>query len=163
MGCDIHSLAEKRSKYNDYSKEWEPILEPLFKADYYSDKEPIGAWNTPYTLSPYERRNYEVFSVLSNTRNDRDIKPIDEPRGYPDDMHEVTKWYLENEDIIDHSPSWLTIDEILNYPWDKTKSEYYPGKTLADSASSLLENIETLKRYAEEENCDVRIVFGYDS
>lgn len=163
MGCDIHSLAEKRSKYNDEPHEWRPILEPLFKSNYYNDGGPIGAWNKPYVLAPYETRNYEVFSVLSNTRNGRGITPIDEPRGYPDDMHEVTRWYLEEVDPIDHSPSWLTIDEILDYPWDKVESSYHPGQTLVDSAAELLENVELLKKYAEDENCEVRIVFGYDS
>lgn len=162
MGCDIHIIAEKKSKWSDTNNKWEPILDPLFENKYYDPSHPVGAWNLKYTFQPYTTRNYEVFSVLSNTRNGRDIKPIDEPRGYPDDMHPVSKYLLDGYDFADHSFTWLSLEEVLAYDWS-LPSIYPDCKSLADSGAELLESLDILKKYAEDENCEIRLVFGYDN
>ena len=165
MGCDIHMIAEIKDKsVGANNQEWRPLLDPIFKDRYFDKKEPICRWNIPYTFQPYADRNYEVFSVLANVRNGWGIKPIDEARGYPEDMHAVSKWLLDGYDYVDHSPSWLSLDEVLAYDWNGTESNYFEdGKTLKDSARRFLENMELLKKYAEDEDCEVRLVFGFDS
>lgn len=151
MGCDIHMIAERRSKYDDDS-EWEPIVDPIFKNKFYDDKYPIDKWNCPYTFQPYENRNYQLFSILADVRNYHKpkIKPISEPRGYPNDMHQATKWLLDGWDFVDHSPTWLSLDEVFNYKDNPIDSDF-------------MESCLLLKKYGEKENCDIRLVFGFDN
>lgn len=71
------------------------------------------------------RRNYRLFAALADVRNGygfagvethEPLTPIAEPRGLPED---VAGW-----DYGDHSFSWLSIKEILEYDgWDKPLSE----------------------------------------
>lgn len=116
MGCDIHAIwqAKKDGKWVDVESTWE------------------------------QDRHYFLFSWLANVRNGHGfagiptytpIKPISEPRGYPDDFvvdgdsHPVSDpavmgrraEYLEPGDkpemfMGDHSHSWLTAAEILASP-----------------------------------------------
>lgn len=164
MGCDIHMIAERRSKYDDDKDGWVPILTPLFKNKRYRKNQALSDSNCPYTFQPYDNRNYELFSVLADVRNGYDINPIAEAKGYPEDMHAVSKWLLDGWDYVHHSPTWLSLDEILAYDWKGTKSpSYVINGTLADSCSDFLENMQMLREYAAKENCEVRLVFGFDS
>ena len=61
MGCDIHANFE--IKVNN-------------KWLYYSN--------------PDIDRNYDLFARMANVRNNRGIKPIDDPRGLPEDITETT-------------------------------------------------------------------------
>lgn len=79
----------------------------------------VGRW--------YDDRNYAVFAVLANVRNGRGfagifthipIEPIDDPRGFPEDMSAETEaWFTQFGG--DHSDTWLMLDEVLGYPWDQ--------------------------------------------
>jgi hypothetical protein len=162
MGCDIHMIAERKSNYESNS-EWEPILDAIFKDRLYDVANEMSHWNAPYTFQPYTDRNYALFSVLANVRNGGGIKPIDEPRGYPDDMHNVSKWLLDGWDFADHSYTWLLLDEVLGYDW-KQKSPYEgEPETLADICSDFINNMKTLETYAKSDNDTVRLVFGFDN
>ena len=70
-----------------------------------------------------ENRHYRLFSWLAGVRNGygfagsktgSEIKPISEPRGYPDDFE--VDHYDEHNGIWmgDHTHSWLLADEILS-------------------------------------------------
>lgn len=163
MGADIHMMAEKRSRYTDESKEWQPVLAAIFESSYYRDGEQLSDWNAPYTFQPYEDRNYRLFSVLANVRNGDGLTPIAEPRGLPQDIHKFTDWYLEDVDPIDHSATWLTLEEVMAYPWTEIESDWPGHKTLADDCAQFLGNMKNLQAYAKSENCDIRLVFGFDS
>lgn len=163
MGCDIHMIAEKRSKYDDDKDGWVPMLTPMFKNRHYRPADAISDYNCPYTFQPFDDRNYELFSVLANVRNGYDIQPISNPRGYPMDMHDVTGWLLDGWDFVDHSPTWLSLEEVLAYDWSQPSAGYVPGGKLAESCKSFLENMKILEAYAKEENCEIRLVFGFDS
>lgn len=78
------------------------------------------------THEPFDCRNYDLFAALAGVRNGRGfagvytgepLKPIAEPRGVPDDADPRTVKYLSDE----HTPSWLTLTEILDYDWDQGK------------------------------------------
>lgn len=158
MGCDIHMIAEQR----DRTGLWEPMLVPMFKNRSFRENDLIDHWNEPYQFEPYDDRNYELFSVLADVRNSWDILPISKPRGYPDDLHVFSKWLLDEWVFAEHSPTWLALDEVLDYNWD-VPSKYGHYKTLRESASVFLENIELLKQYGESEGYDIRLVFGFDN
>lgn len=96
MGCDIHMKVERRVN---------------------------GKWDRVDGCTPYHERNYTVFSVLADVRNDGNVTPIAEARGLPADA--VRSEPSPDEDGYDasayeygdHSFSWLTLDEVLAYPW----------------------------------------------
>ena len=62
----------------------------------------------------YRNRNYEVFGILASVRRD-DLKPIRKARGCPKDASEVVRDHHSWE----HTPSWLTVYEVMTYPWDE--------------------------------------------
>lgn len=106
MGCDIHSIVEKRNK-----DKWEAVG-TIFEHKY----------NGKITLSsePYEGRNYVLFAFLAGIRNRFDIKPIDEPRGYPEDISKETQNDLQDLwDSDGHSTSWFTLEELQNADWEQ--------------------------------------------
>jgi hypothetical protein len=65
----------------------------------------------------YGERNYSVFGALAGVRRSYGLAPIAAPRGLPKDMAEETKAWAEHG--IDHTPSWLTLAEVLNHDWDQ--------------------------------------------
>ena len=105
MGCSIHVVAETRDG---------------------------GKWNLSDVEVP-NGRNYFTFGILANVRNGfvsagcdlGDPLPfISEPRGYPEDMSKelVAKLGSDDEDgfwLGDHSFSWVTLEEMLNYAYDE--------------------------------------------
>lgn len=137
MGCDIHFYVEKKkahgwecqdimSKHEGYfqlfsqfgdgrftEKKRPPIR---FSATKWNKLEP----NHPRLHQQYTQRNYVLFSVLANVRNDPPALPfIDELRGIPDDASGEIQECYERWGQDAHSETWLTLDEILNWEhWD---------------------------------------------
>lgn len=92
MGCDIHMTLEKKEG---------------------------GEFVKVRELSPYDDRDYYLFSILGNVRNSLGFKPISDNRGVPDD---ASLSYLGRvEDWIDygHSHNYLTLQEILDYDYEQ--------------------------------------------
>lgn len=140
MGTDIHMRGEFRRSADE---PWEAIgrvfpyryFDPLSTSKYYSK---------PLSYSPFGDRNYRLFTVLAGVRNGygfagvpthTPIEPLSEPRGLPEDiaLHES-----EDEDSAarrdgesaldfaergwifgDHSFSFATLRELLDYDWDQ--------------------------------------------
>jgi hypothetical protein len=92
MGCDIHIYAEKV-----VGLEWEHIP----------------------GLEPFNNCNYGTFGFLANVRNYSDVIPISNPRGIPSDVSNLVKLEYEEWGIDAHSASWLTVDELLLFDYDK--------------------------------------------
>ena len=64
--------------------------------------------------SIYSGRNYELFGILAGVR-DRNNDSIDDPRGLPEDVSEVTKKESDRWDEDGHSHSWVTLKELKEY------------------------------------------------
>ena len=122
MGTDIHGIVQTR---------------------YRPDQE----WRWECGIN--DDRNYRLFAALANVRNGagfagvythEPIRPISEPRGWPDDFKltkrsDVGDWSYRCNTCMqcecheewhpewvlgDHSYTWLTLDEILNWDgWDQ--------------------------------------------
>lgn len=86
MGCDIHAIIEKRGRYT-----W------INKGD------------------PDIGRNYELFAVLANVRNEDGIPCIAEPRGAPRDCSSAFRGWLASWEGDAHSASWVTLAEMKAY------------------------------------------------
>lgn len=127
MGCDIHLAVEVRK-----NGVWERRLPPPEARDPWYVKQAAerdaDKWAKKRSeVEWYHDRNYEVFAILAGVRNYNNVTPISEPRGLPDDVSpEVARLnydhpeYDEDGDDVslgDHSHSWLTLAELLAYPW----------------------------------------------
>ena len=73
-------------------------------------------WRTG-TPACLERRNYALFSVLADVRNDNDISPVFPVRGFPSDASPECAENFEQWGADAHTPSWITAAEFNAYPW----------------------------------------------
>ena len=104
MGCDIHSVA--------IDAEGKPINGGLWADG--KTRNPDHEWLDDEG-EPFGWRNYGVFGFLANVRNYSGVRPLDEPRGKPDDLK-----YDDDADVWlgDHSFSWFSIDELEAFNYD---------------------------------------------
>lgn len=115
MGCDIYIAIQKR-----VDDQWQDV--PWTSADKLTFREDdlrASAINMP---EQFDWRNYNLFAILANVRNATwgpPLTPIAEPRGLPADYY-----YSYTNDykgwLGDHSFSYVTVRELLDYPWDNT-------------------------------------------
>lgn len=61
---------------------------------------------------PPDERHYDFFGLLAGVRGD--TKPIAEPRGMPEWFPGADKWWAEYIVDGDHTPSWLSLQELEN-------------------------------------------------
>jgi hypothetical protein len=107
-------------------------------AEYYKD----GCWHLSNAELP-DDRNYRAFAILANVRNGYTfagfdtgdpVIPISDPRGLPDDMSKELRALLDSEEeeldwhfneeqeqiwLGDHSFSWVTLQELMDYDLDQ--------------------------------------------
>lgn len=128
MGCDIHMFVE------------------TYELDRWVFREEVSYC-----------RNYTLFGVLAGIR-DAGVCPISEPRGEPADMSlntEIPLW-VRVEDLSytrgDHSHSWVTAKEVLDYPWPEE---------LLDEKQFIYEWLDPWLSHRTPEY--VRFVFCFDS
>lgn len=125
MGCDIHAFIEVKNgngwQYYDWRKE--------FENGTYEDGSPSHDWKKMFDHPLYIGRNYDLFSILANVRNGRGFagvptglgfKPIDMPRGLPNDTTLEVKQESEDWGIDGHSHSWLSLKELTDYDYEQT-------------------------------------------
>lgn len=170
MGCDIHMIVQKR----DSEGKWIEI-----DGNFGGDFEP--------STVPFNWRSYGLFGFLANVRNYSEVPPISEPRGLPADFKDPDEdprgWMgLEEEyrDVGDHSRTWLSVQELLDYDYDQIIEDRRttgrlpsgvisgavtcaPGKGDFQKLREFLgdgffSDLEELKRIGAE-----RLVFGFDS
>jgi hypothetical protein len=127
MGCDIHLYTERKQSINSVEK-WVNIdnwkLNPYFSIDE-EDK---------YKLSPAFRiRDYRLFAILADVRNDCENIPISEPKGIPEDASEVVKSEIAVWDGDGHSHSFFTMKELYDY-YENNKIIKFKGLTDAENA-----------------------------
>lgn len=91
MGCDIHAHAEKQ-----VDGRWEKL--------------PIDV---------FDCRSYGLFGFLADIRNYSAVPPIAEPRGFPTDASAGTVEDYEDWGADAHTPSWLTLAELLAFDYDR--------------------------------------------
>jgi hypothetical protein len=138
MGTDIHMACEVRR-----NGEWTLVTDKVFKNVWYSPNSHFSFDKEQYTCVPYDSRNYNMFAMLAGVRNGRgfagvkigeEFNPISEPKGYPDDMcaelmSDIDGSYEEWDDdrphlSNEHSASWLTLKELLDYDWEQLHCNY---------------------------------------
>jgi len=109
MSCDIHILYQKKTPDG-----WISVSPPA--AGEYSD-------------GPFTNRCYAIFAFLADVRNYSAITPISAPRGLPDDLNDDS--FKQDSEDYGHTPSWLTVAELLTYNYDQEVEDRRVGKQVA--------------------------------
>ena len=128
MGTDIHMHCEKRSRG---ASPW-----VLFKPDVQcegcggtgkdsAEKECQRCWGTGDI--GYDDRNYRLFAILGNVRNDHTdppIRSISDGRGLPEDLspelRRIADMKVEDVWLGEHSFSWVSLQELIQFDWEQT-------------------------------------------
>jgi len=111
MGCDIHLNLEEKITRDDETL-W---VDRNFYArnEYYPKYKDDGENEfTPYWSGESDKRNYLLFAILANVRNDGSITPIAEPRGLPADMNSYIAEKAKSWEDDGHSMSYFTLQEL---------------------------------------------------
>ena len=95
MGCDLHSHVEVKTAQGGW-REVPRLIE----------------WGQYDETGPFQHRTYGVFGFLAGVRNYSAVKPICEPRGFPDDASEDVRADYYGWGGA-HTPSWLLVSELL--------------------------------------------------
>lgn len=131
MGCDIHVYTEVFDK-----GEWKTADEWVKERAY------TGLMNeySYVRKEVYDGRNYTLFGFLANVRQNwqptgdgsshgfggsdtgEAVKPIDMPRGLPDDVCDRVRKTSDAWGPDGHSHSWFTLKELLEADWDQIKT-----------------------------------------
>ena len=189
MGCDIHIKIEKR-----VDNAWVDV--PWTSSDkrtYDHKHDPTGALE----ISDYfDGRNYNLFGILAGVRQGTwgdNIPPIAESRDIPEDSPLFNSTDYKDYYLGDHSYSFVTLRELLDYDWDApyvyhaqvskdvademVKTGNPPTSWCASGTNCVPVTWQTTRRHAVHEwpdevlpvlqqlgnPDDVRLVFGFDS
>jgi hypothetical protein len=119
--------------------------------------------NGKWVMMPFEPildRHYGLYAFLANVRNDSEIRYISSPRGLPDDMSEGVRLAYENDDLGTRSFSYLTVEQLLDWPWSK---EFSPGLLWVEFVGhKFIAILKWLSRWTQRPD-QVRLVFGFSS
>lgn len=127
MGCDIHIYTEKNLDGEGWTS-----------ADFYAKRKYADGEIVMEIVDVYDGRNYDLFALLANVRNRGYIKPICEPRGFPEDCCAEIKEEFEVWEYDGHNASWFTLKELM--------AAFEQNKELMASGLITLEQAEELDR-----------------
>lgn len=134
MGCDIHAMAEW---FDAKTGEWRWARPPILPCDY-CDATGKRRWDKAGCYfckgtgkrrpNFAEHRDYDAFAILADVRNGRGFAgcdtgdgftPIANPKGTnPPGASAQYRALVKHWGLDGHSHSWLTLAELLAYPWD---------------------------------------------
>src|SRR5678815_1280107 len=130
MGCDIHPAIEYRDKYGEWHYHRPKAECPYYyeyayeagtsKIIYPTDEkgEKIRSrWDScKYRLPEFfTNRDYNVFALLADVRNDGAIIPIQTGRGLPHDITQLARAQMSDE----HTPGWVSLKELKEYDFKR--------------------------------------------
>lgn len=170
MGCDLHEHFEIRTNGC-----WKKIqVLPDLNWNTATPEEEQAYWDLPLFIG----RDYDLFAVLAGVRNRLNVRPIAPCRGMPGDVSaEVRAAWLQAERSPEvHSPSWLSLHELLTFDWDQPLVDLEPGRpdarwarseivTYRDAVSAskfVTSGLAELLKLVDDPR-DLRMVFWFDS
>lgn len=139
MGCDIHLFVEKKQRDGSWALIPPPVIaKPFDWKHYYSlpedereqysestvsyrygqspySENPIytDSYGSKYLRSWFDSRNYNLFSILANVRNDGNILDYKDARGVPPDASEEYRKEANCSDY--HHHSYFTLAELKEW------------------------------------------------
>lgn len=153
MGCDIHITVESRARGATGGWEaggWEAVAVPKRMMREY---ELACMRDRPGFRADWLHRNYMLFSMLAGVRNDFGVKPIAQPRGWPDDATEEAEFNRKDYGVDGHSHSWLSLGEIMAYE---------PSDEVRDRCGRWFHEVLPELFRISKDGTEVRIVFFFD-
>lgn len=140
-----------------------------------AEKRVDGKWQKIEGLFPFDWRSYGMYGFLADVRNYSAVPPLAPQRGLPPDAD-----VADDEDLGDHSYSWLSVEELSAFDYDQPMEDRRVTRQIAPNVTSggctaepgggeattyraflgpaFFEDLEKLKAAGAE-----RIVFGFDS
>lgn len=105
MGADIHMYVERRegdrwvalkgrNPYYDLLKEQDEVV---------------------YQNWIWQGRDYDLFAVLADVRNEFDFVPVSLPKGLPVDVSDIVRSHANIMCFDEHSHTWLSLRELQEY------------------------------------------------
>lgn len=166
MGCDIHMHVEYK-QYDIVNSKW--LCGDYFTLDSRSTLE-----NPNYIFQDlYGYRNYGLFAILADVRNDGSVTCIDRPRGLPDDVSDFVKKNYEDWGMDAHSCSYFTLHELLEFYYDQYDPSVDDGgfKNLIDKIKERADELYIIYDFMWKQNYNrayalsdkIRIVFWFDN
>lgn len=148
MGTDIHTHVEYREQETG---NWKMLY---MYTPYRWNPEKLNI------VEPYSDRNYELFGALAGVRGW--AEPIATPRGIPSDVSDgVSDKYNIEKDWGIHTPSWLSLLELIAAAQDKKTYDKNVRSSLKELISNIVFMLHSAHRWHDD--IDVRIVFWFDS
>jgi hypothetical protein len=167
MGCDCHFYVERWTSSNNYEgprdlsgdrdQKLNEILEDVpskfrwVSADKWEKED--DSWTVGWNDHYYVGRNYYIFSILADVRNDSGVEPINYPKGIPDDASSGYLYMCDQWDSDAHSHSYFTLEELLNVDWSEYESDRIGG---------FMETLEKMKEI-DKDPLNVRCCFFFDN
>ncbi len=123
MGCDIHCRFERRNP--DWT--WESVLntnptpDDLKRHGWECEDARAEGKPDPPMFKRYTGRDYRLFAMLANVRNDGSITPIADltSRGVPTDASEEYQRLVKQWGVDGHSHTWVTMEEVFDQTWHR--------------------------------------------
>lgn len=114
MGTDIHNHIEYLvTTFNGFD---ENHLARFTKQWVCGDYFKLNPANNEYEVIPFcEERDYNLFAMLANVRNENGLKYISEPRGLPNDVSDIVSSDFVQWGKDAHSASYITLQELLDF------------------------------------------------
>lgn len=139
MGCDIHTHVEF---YHEGTKTWKDgnryYRNPYYDRDGDDEEEKRAFWVDELC----GERNYGLFAILADVRNNSKVECICKPKGLPDDCNAYIKKCYEEWGADAHSASYFTLKELMKYYSDH-RTITHGGMVNAEQAQRLDEFGET--------------------
>lgn len=154
MSCDISTVVEVL-----VNGVWVHSSKEIFKA------RSVFTTNTTdiFTDSPFDWRDYGMFSFLANVRNASNVKPLSEPRGVPNGCT-VHNDQLEDLDL--KSWTWFSLRELMGFDYSQSfvdQSSEAPTQEVTIReflGPDYFEDLETLKTLGCPDQVRVVIYFS---
>ena len=177
MGWDILHSVEHYNRHNGkwgQDGRWEPA--ERIRVTYEPDKYGLAIKSVyneyEYELCPCQSaRDYAVFGILSGVRvrDENKMRSVFDlkPRGFPNDVHELSVAVL-NHGAYPDTISWATLDELQTWLKKNRKNiieDFGDGIENFKFMVDYLEKIRTdLEEKFEEDipPTDIRLIFGYN-
>lgn len=169
MGCDIHMYTEKKVDTIDGHYAWFCCDSFMYDEAYlcgYKQK------NNLVHVPIYSARNYGLFGILANVRNN-EYEPVVAPRGLPNDVSDVIKEAAIDWGNDGHTHTWLTANEVFQYYKKNKNNEHVKccmkplvkaiKKKMCNEYRIYTNDKEIKKNELKKHGDDFRIVFWFDN
>ncbi len=164
MGCDIHFFTERKTSDNNYqgpkdlsedrNTKIEEIIDGLPVTERWVSADTWMKDGEGWTYNDfYWQRNYYLFSILADVRNDGSVEPLSDCRGIPNDASSGYRYMTKRWEGDAHSHSYFTLKELLDVDWNKYETEHL------QDFFKVLELLKNIDNDTEK----VRICFFFDN